>query len=164
MGIQRDGIWKGYKKGSLTTSTDIGRCEDTWHLLEQQSYAIGYDVCCWFLSSRQSACTHYPRAAEWVEFVVGWQCHGQFGIRDIGGFKLNLGRCGLWSREARIFLRYQSVDTSTRSLVLLKGVLVTRASYLVEVNNIGLSSEELMNWKLSRLQGLGPMGMPADVL
>jgi len=36
------------------------------------------------------------------------------------------------------------------------------ASCVVEVNGIGLGGEETATWKLSRLQGVGPIGMPAD--
>ena len=158
MGIQYDGIWKGYKKGSLTVLTDIGRCEDTWHLLKQQSFAIGYDVRCWFLSTRQSAYAHYPRAAEWAVFVVGWQCRGQFGIRDMGCLELDLGLCTVKQRDSRC----QSVGTSTEVKFYWSSVLVMCASCVVEVNGIGLGGEETATWKLSRLQGVGPIGMPAD--
>ena len=40
--------------------------------------------------------------------------------------------------------------------------LVTRASRLCGGNGIGLGGEESTTWKPSRLQGVGPMGMPAD--
>ena len=39
---------------------------------------------------------------------------------------------------------------------------MTRASRLCGGNGIGLGGEESTTWKPSRLQGVGPMGMPAD--
>jgi len=39
---------------------------------------------------------------------------------------------------------------------------VTRASRLCGGNVIGLGGEESTTWKPSRLQGVGPIGMPAD--
>ena len=59
---------KGWKEGSLTTSTGVGRCEDTWRLLEQRSSAIGFELCYQFVSIRQSACAHHPR--KWDQSLV----------------------------------------------------------------------------------------------